>query len=632
MSKPLKTADILKYLIKNYEDGKNTYTLRVISESAGASQKTVVKLNKIMLSYLKIPEHNVSDLKDKDDVALNGILSLATRTYSNLTNRDFELILEQLENPNENLKKLLNKLKEEYNVQSFSSKGETFIKTCNYSTLNFNVRNYVERQDYSNRLKYKPAEYLEIGILPINPARKEKKTKETKQVKEITENTKSLKEVGHFIFYAYLPFSRAVSMIVVDPKTFLFSSKFITCLVLFFHSLGGLPVRIIGNGRIEKVFKGADLKMLKDYLSFCDLIYSSDSKCCEFINREKTLIDDIYNSIKVKVNDNEKRESLQARVDTVCNMHNKNVAVTKALEREKLKLKDNALPSETFTYELGNYTRNKNNHIKIDNHWYSSKYTCPVPLACLSFENGKIYLITKTPDGEILSRHPLYIKDEVTRQFSYSTNKADLAPNDEEAIKYNLWTKESLLKNLAKDYYALITTEDGNIPDYNNPVIKVANSYIDSKEFPQQAYQIVFTMCMKNMDKIKQGCIEILKNGSGRKLSDLTYLVIYEQLKPIEDAEAPGKQKYNHRNTSEKKYNNIYDESYESGVDEEWPNDSGPDSNDEDDWEPNGAESEYYDYEDNELIYDPYIADSDNVEEKKYQVSDQDFPDEDIPF
>ena len=528
MAKPLKTGEILSYLIKNYEKGKNFYTLQEICKTLSVSQKTVIKIKEEMSSYLKSPEHNVSDLKGKDDMTLNGMLSLSSKTDSYPTSSDFELLISVLENPEENAKKLLGEIKtdlkgNEYEnllslngipvISSLSPSGMTFLRSCSYSTFNFNLHHYCQKKGYSDRFKYKPGEILEIGAIPSNPSIIENKGEMI-----------SLKKMESFIFYAYLPFSRKVSLTLIDAKKYNFTAEIITSLIFFLFSQKGLPEKIIGNGRITEILDGADIKLIKNFLDYCGLIYSSNTKYCTFISQESKLIENVIDSLAA-MDGQKKSKNGEKMVNTASSLHNKEKFVIDAYKKEAEILHMNKLPSSTFTHNIGVVKRQKNNHVFFRNHYYSSYYTCENPFLSLVFDSENVKLIMKNNINgreEIISTHTLCLEESSTGS-RYTTLECDLAP-DTEAEEYGLWTREEIINNLWKAYSKKDT--HGNNPPLNtqDSVIEVANRYIDERDYPQQAYILINSMRFKKDEekkKIREGCIEILKNGQGKVSSGL---------------------------------------------------------------------------------------------------------------
>ncbi len=532
MSKPLKTSEILSFLIKNYEKKTNFYTLREICDSLSVSQKTVIKINKEFLSYLKEPGHKISDLQGKDDVTLNTILSLSSTSNSNLSNDDYDVLLKYLAKPKENAKSILETIKNElakepsnyYNfhqndsepiTESISFSGKNFLLKCNYSTYNFNLHHYCQVKGYSDRFKYKPGVFLEIGIISQHFSSND----------EIA-SKKSLEETRKYIFYAYLPFSRAVCMTLIDSKSFDLTTKMITSLIFFLLPKKGLPQKIIGNGRIGEIFKKADLRLFKNYFNFCDLIYSSNPKYCVFVSQESHLIENVWASLdQKKVHGLPK--NLQDRIDMICDIHNRQKFVTDALKDEIVIMQEHQYPKATFTHNIGRTILQRNNHIYFRNHWYSSMYTCREPFLALEFNNGNAQLITTTfVDGKekTLSFHPLYLEDEVEKKSKYTSEQRDLAPSDEEAKKYGLWTRDEIINKIMEKYSIKGTTDEIQELASQDPVIQAVNLYIDSREYPQQAYKLVYSMCFKDKLKIweiKQKCIEILEEKNIRRFAVL---------------------------------------------------------------------------------------------------------------
>lgn len=529
MAKPLRTKEILNYLLKERTPGEPLYSQRQISRTLGVSQTTIFRINKALNNYLASGREK-EVLLSKNDFELNKIL-FPNKMTPKLTDNDLKLLLDYLKKPEQNANRLLKELQEgKISNIGISGDGEKYLKSCNYQTFNLSLHNFCTKMGYSDRFIFKPAEYLEIGVLPF---RQKAKAKE--------QSGKTLKEMGRFLFYIYFPFSRKASILLIDANKPEFTNTMITGLILFFQA-NGLPLAIVGTGRIEEVFKDADLSLLKDYFNFCGLLYSSDKRHCVFKEKETELIE----TINASLNTNRKTnpvisKNLQERIEIVCSSHN--------AKCEKEESAGN-LPKGNFIQDLGIGQRQANCHVKFKGHSYSSKYTHKTVRIALEFRDGNVYFITKPlttqKEQEILSSHLLYIKKEEDenkekKQYEkkYSTNENDLPPNDEEARKYGLWTEDDLLSWIIKKYnIKSVVQEEKKIPNPDNPIIKVVTEYINSKKnkmfglYPQQAFNLLAYMCRVPENRvvyIKEGCNRICetkkdKNHSWNKmLADLLY-------------------------------------------------------------------------------------------------------------
>ena len=528
MAKPLRTKEILTYLLKESSSGEMLYSQREISRTLGVSQTTIHRINNSLKEFLT-SGHSKEELKDKDDAELNMLLLSRKEHPAKLKNNDFEIILKYLERPEENAYSLLKKIQTQLNNQSdsplklsgLSEKAQTFLKTCSYQAFNLHLHNFCDKKGYSDRFIFKPAEYAEIGVIPLRQKSKGQDSSE-----------KPLNETGRFLFYVYLPFSRQTKITLADGKSSDFTGKIVTCLISFFSS-SGFPLRIIGNGRLEEVFCGADLPLMKDYFSFCSLLYSCDRRRCVFQTKEAELIESIKRSETVSPN----KKKYQERIDAECSNHNEKHA---ALEELSL-LQKAPDTKESFIHDLGVGQRQENCHVRFQDHWYSSNYTERAVRLALQFCDGKIYFITKPLNfrsgQEILSRHLYYIKDESQKyETRYSTNKEDLPPNDEEALKYGLLTAETLLSRIAARYgIKLIEQDEKQVPDPDNPIIRIAEYYMKSRndeehgKYPQQTFKLLNYLSLiksGDVDKIRTGCSKIVKTPQktwGKGLSDLLF-------------------------------------------------------------------------------------------------------------
>lgn len=529
MAKPLRTKEILTYLLKESSSGEMLYSQREISRTLGVSQTTIHRISNSLKDFLA-SGHSKKELIDKDDAELNRLLLSREEHPAKLKDNDFEIILKCLERPEENAYSLLKKLQAQLNNQvdsplklsGLSEKARAFLKTCSYQTFNLHLHLFCDKKGYSDRFIFKPAEYAEIGVIPLRQKPKGQDASE-----------KPLNETGRFLFYVYLPFSRQTKIVLADGKSPDFTGQIVTCLISFFSS-SGFPLRIIGNGRLEEVFSGADLSLLKDYFSFCSLLYSCNRRHCVFQTKEAELIENLKKSDTVFP----KKKRYQDFIDAECSNHNEKHA---ALEEFAL-LQKAPDTKESFIHNLKTGQRQENCHVIFQDHWYSSKYTHKSVRLALQFCDGKIYFITKPlnsrSEQEILSRHQYYIKDENQKYGTrYSTNKEDLPPNDEEAERNGLLTEKILLTRIAERYGIKLIEQDGKqVPDPNNPIIRIAEYYMQSRndeehgKYPQQTFKLLNYLCLVKSgyaDKIRTGCSRIVKTPQktwGKSLSDLLFL------------------------------------------------------------------------------------------------------------
>ncbi len=573
MAKPLRTREIVTYLLKKKPSGKPLYSQRQISRTLGISQTTIHKVNTALDNY-RASFNKVPDLTKLDDFELNKTLLLNETTSQGLNDNDFEIILKRLEDSETNVSSLLKELQEQINnseeftqqenfadtdfednndawffsgipdesqiknseqeyysnsvLSNLSKDGRNYLSSCNYQTFNLNLHHFCNKKNYSDRFIFKPAEYLEIGVLPFR-----QRSKSNEQGK------KTLKEMGRFLFYVYLPFSREAKVILVDGHKPDFTNKMITALIMFFKS-HGLVLAIVGKGRIEEVFNGADLPLMKDFFDYCGLLYSSDKRHSVFEEKEVALIEKIVENLNInRKTDSSVSKNLQDRIEVVCSAHNEKCV------NEISYLQKNPLPKSSFMHDLGIGQRQQNCHVKFQNHWYSSKYTHKTVQTALEFSNGEVYFVTKPLTYQVgqapLSRHNLYEKDEKSKyEIKYSTNEDDLPPTDEEARKYGLWTEEDLLSSIAQTYSIKTSKEDGKlVPDPNNSIIRIVKAYIESKDnkesgkYKQQAFNLVaylYRVADNRIQFIKTGCEMIVQNNISTWAKSLADLLINNKM------------------------------------------------------------------------------------------------------
>lgn len=503
MAKPLRIKDILNYALpENTITKERLHSQNEIARTLGVSAVTVRRIERAVDDYIACG-NSKKDLYNKSDKELEAILFPSDETNhsekkkkAELCDRDLNMILTLLEKDGEDLTSLFNKLHSTLDnhcfytddeLSRFTPDGLNYLRECNYITLYTQLRSYTRKMNYSDRLRFKPGEYLEIGVLPISSSKRN------------TTNP-SVTNLGKFLFFLYLPFSRKTAMLEVDTSIPDFTNSMITSLIFFFNSTKGLPMRVIGEARIEKLFNGADYKLLKDFFSFCNLTYSTDKKHTVFKEREQELIAKVIRSLNAKT-DKTLPKNHQDRINKVCSEeHNNKVAVSVPFKDEALHLSRKQYPAKHYVHEMGVSRLQRNNHIKFAKHWYSSKYNYKEPNVALEFTEGEINLITKATVGDeerVLSRHA-FVSEEGNNKGSYSTNEEDLAPNDEIASAYKLWTENNIIEMIAEKYVYVV--ENNTIPFEEDPVLNVAKNYINSRSFKQQAYNLLNGICKLNID------------------------------------------------------------------------------------------------------------------------------------
>ncbi len=513
MAKPLRIRDILNYVLQeNPITKEHLHSQNEIARTLGVSAVTVRRIERAVDDYIA-SGNNKENLYGKSDKDLEAMLFPPDETNqpekkkkAELCDEDLNLILTFLEKDGEDLTSLFKKLRSTLNdndyhcwykddeLSRFTPDGQNFLRECNYITLYTQLRSYTKKMNYSDRLKFKPGDYLEIGVIPVSSSKRN-----ITNPSDNNDNIPSVTDLGKFLFFLYLPFSRKTEMLEVDTSIPDFTNSMITFLILFFNSTKGLPMRVIGEARIEKLFNGADFRLLKDFFSFCNLTYSTDKSHSVFKEREKELIAKVIRSLNAKT-DKTLPKKHQDRIDKVCWEQNKEVAVSVPFKDETLHLSRKQYPAKHYVHEMGVSRLQRNNHIKFAKHWYSSKYNYKEPEVALEFTEGEINLITKVTVGEeekVLSRHTFVSEGENNRG-SYSTNEEDLAPNDEIASTYKLWTENNIIKMIAEKYVYVV--ENNSIPYEEDPVLNVAQNYINSRIFKQQSYNLLNSICKLNIN------------------------------------------------------------------------------------------------------------------------------------
>lgn len=490
MAKENKTKDIVDRLLAG------NYSQREISRTLKLSQTTVNNYSKYLKTFLD-SGHTKEELANKSSCELDCLLIPYEKRKATLQDEDFEVILCRLgATANETATHLLNSYKNELKnndltseTSKLSKEGKDYLMLCPYQTFIFNLHRFCESKNYSDRFLFKPGQHLEIGTLPIE------NTSEN-----LTPNTKSPKK-RDFLFYLYFPFSRKTSVTIIKQDKDI-ADQVITSIILFLAQHKGLPAKIVIEKDLDEMFKEAsskktiELKPLRDFLKYCNLLHSVNKKYCVFKEKEDSLQQNISRILELQKTTSRSKD-YQSSIDNECYAHNKDCTNTLDLENEYLQ--NRPYPKNPFVHNIKDPRRLNlvNCHVKFHYHWYSSKYTCQNPSISLEFGDNNFKLITKTIIQEkevLLSEHPLFPKGR------YSTNAEDLPPTDIEAEKYNLKTKSELMKRI-----------EGKFTD---PVVKVINEYVNTKDFPQHAFVVLNAMGFitnnERIEKINETCASLI--------------------------------------------------------------------------------------------------------------------------
>ena len=294
MAKPFRIREILDYLLDtDSRTGKCRHSQNEISRSLAVSAVTVRRIERALKNYRE--KNSTEDLIGKNDKELTRLLFPCEGTDGDnvqkpeLTENDWEPILELLENPDTTVTSVLEDLQKKLSqntsaghadyptqtgilciehvpviddadimISKLSQDGKNFLCECSYNTFYSQLRSYLAHKGYSERVRFKPAEYMEIGALPIKPSKNDSQGSDRK----------SLSEMRQFLFYAYLPFSRETVMMKVDTDKPDFTRDMVMCLILFLNEAKGLPQRIVGEDNIGKVFRDADIALMHEYFRF----------------------------------------------------------------------------------------------------------------------------------------------------------------------------------------------------------------------------------------------------------------------------------------------------------------------------------------------------------------------------
>lgn len=514
MAKPLRTAEIVEYLLKvNPLTKEPAYSQREISRTIGVSQTTVHKVNSALKAYLEKEGANIWNLEDLDDSQLNALLDLESAS-NRLSKQDYESILDEMARPGVNGSMLLSMLQSKNSIE-LSPGGQEFVKDCKYPTFNASINSYCKLNDYSDRFKFKPAEYMEIGVIPD---------------KRNSAKLKTSLSGKRFIFYAYLPYSRTVSMTLIDhDKSFDFTNSIVTALILFMFSIKGLPLKVVGSTRLDELLPGVSQDLLKKYFRFCGLLYSTD-KCHSVFEKVETkgLVSKVWDCLDPKTfpiiqGELSYPRSLQDRIDAVCDEHNQ--IRQHVLDKEYEYLKFKRYSEKTFIHYVEKLKLQNNNHFQYRRHWYSSHYTCRNLCLFLEFDKGDLYIVTRTNmDSRTAEKTRHKLSPNTVKHWQYTSRKDDLPESDEIALRYGLWTEKERLEKVANKFKAFKRSLDGPmVIDQENPVIKVVQNYLDSKQVKQQAFNLIENLCQRTkknqLELVTQECKLLLEEAeTGEKV------------------------------------------------------------------------------------------------------------------
>ena len=466
MSKPLRSKEIIRYL----KSGK--YSARVISDTLGVSQESI---RKVKDAINDLSPERIDELLDMEDFEINRELGFCEDRV--IPDSLFAEILEELKKPETTCQSLY----DSYNKDKGGEKGGGF-PFCSYSVFNAQIKKNCERKNMSNRIKFKPGVFMEIG-----------------RIRRKTKND---------FFYFYFPFSRALMVQAFSsdcPEQISICNALLSFLV---HKVGGVPSRIVCMERLNILISDGQHEVFDNMLFFLGVLFSKQENCCVFNRRKtnkKTSEDDGYDGYEEyvmgriqKVTGNKSNDALEE----ICYEHNEEIK--NVINEEKQYL--GSLPSGEYEFFDSKHRIDRVNcHIKMRHRWYSCnyRYTGKDIFAFISFCKDEIHVnfrASRSKNDHVISSHVLNTKE----KSSYVTNRDDLPPSDYEAHGYGLQTFSDV-ENLVNDSFGQKYHDD--CPT----IIEVFKRYAGEKEFPVHAYKYINKLChdYENRDRIVRACKNI---------------------------------------------------------------------------------------------------------------------------
>ncbi len=518
MSKPLRANEIIRYL------KSKKYSARVISDTLGVSQESI---RKVRNAISNLSDARIDKLLELEDYVINE--ELGFNEGKGIPDSLFEEILGQLKKPETTCQSVY----DTYNNDKKEGSGNNF-PYCSYSVFNAQIKKYCERKNLSNRIKFKPGVYMEIGRI-----KRKSKTD---------------------LFYFYLPFSRALMIRAFStgcPEQISICNALLPFLV---HEAGGVPSRIVCMERLNKLISDGQHEIFDNLLYFLGVLFSRQENCCVF-NRNKTNKetgeDEEYDGYEEYVMGRIRKltgSNVNDVLGDMCDKHNNEIK--SVIDEEKQYLAP--LPSGDYEYLDGKHRIDwVNCHIRMRRRWYSCdyKYTGKDIFDFISFSKDKIlvnFRASRSKLDPVISSHVLNAEVESP----YITNPEDLPPDDFEARKYGLQTFDDVIK--------LVNDSFGQYDDHDRQtVVEVFKRYEKEKAFPQHAYKYINKLChdYENREKIVRTCWDI-------KAEDKRYVgsELYNSLDPDRQSSGYQRRKRTPEFPKQSRLNMAVDENYSDDI------------------------------------------------------------------
>ncbi|MCR5732024.1 MAG: hypothetical protein K6G51_03675 [Sphaerochaetaceae bacterium] len=346
---------------------KNNSTNQEIADSLGISRTTAIRIRK-QLGLVETPV-DTKRLEELDTYTEKKLREIVYKKKNRIpSEEDFARILEELKYPDTTLKSVYTKLHE--------SEKDLEPTSLSYVWFTELMKSHFERKDLSDRVMFKPWQYLEFGRIEV-------------------------KSRIAFL-YAYLPYSRYVifsrAIREKDPThatAFLFE---------YLAKIGGVPEKIICPERINKITGREDNRPIYDLLSNLNRVPLVKKDRCVFKEKEKELVSMIQKN-KTSKNTGE----LFVKISTLANDHNYRLGANVLVKEEKVLNGKSIIPEDVQIPFRGTYEVNRcNGHVKFNDVWYSCPYKYAGRKVKLSVEKNYLIILDPENQDEEIARHELF--------------------------------------------------------------------------------------------------------------------------------------------------------------------------------------------------------------------------------
>lgn len=399
---------------------------------------------------------------------------------------DMNLILDYLTGPNTNLS------------DSYEWAKLNGLKIADHSKSHYQklFRDFRKNKGISDRGRFKPGEIMEIRWYRLETNLRDGKgdmvfPASASEYTEVYENAEGRK--GRWLFIAYFPFSRIVSMRVYHTR----------CLDNMVEAINGVirksgsPKRLVSDSfRTDLVELTRDWPLFTLLLNTYGMSFIKDDSMCAFESMEKKLISDIRDYLE----NNNWYRNINGVINQLEESHNSRCPDSDTEKKHLNSFSENLVQvgvDMTGKYNTRLYAKHPivqhDSHVKYADKKYSCPYTYARKRVLLCRTMDKVMMFDEDT-GVKICEHEIIPRSDSRR---YSTIGNHMPETDEERLKAGMYTRHTLYHQVRSKNVRLL-----------------CDRFLDTQEYEEQGYEkvrmLIGLLLRKNSKALEKFCADEL--------------------------------------------------------------------------------------------------------------------------